>query len=127
MKREPTQTPDWAAMIEQMVDKGLTHADIGKAMGSVLTLRMIRHYRLGVQPLHYRGEAMIQLWCETMAAQRGALPMMELVRGHRVAKREAESGPQVTRLPNWPPGEILKPKNAPKRRAVRRAPETAEK
>lgn len=103
-----------------MTSKGLTHADIGKAMGSVLTLRMLRHYRLGVQPLHYRGEAMILLWCETLGAERAALPTMELVRGHRVAGRETENGPRVQALPNWPPGEILKPKNAPKRKAKQR-------
>jgi hypothetical protein len=101
--RAPARTPDWGLMIEQLIHRGMTAKQIGDAMSSVLTVRMIDHYRSGVQPIHFRGEALITLWCKTLKAQRDALPMAELVRGHRVANRNVQTGPRVQSVPDWPP------------------------
>lgn len=99
-----TQTaPDWAVMIEQMVGKGLTFADIAKATQSVLTDRMVKHYAAGVQPLYWRGEAMIVLWCNALKASRSDLPMCEIVRGHRVTPSKENPAPVLRNLPAWPP------------------------
>jgi hypothetical protein len=105
-----TQTaPDWAVMIEQMVAAGLTFADIAKATQSVLTDRMVKHYAAGVQPLHWRGEAMIVLWCKEMRSDRAALPTCEIVRGHRVTPSKENPSPVLRNLPAWPPSPAVVP------------------
>lgn len=114
MKRNPI-SPDWAVMIEQMVNRGLSFSDIAKATASVLTDRMVKHYAAGVQPLHWRGEAMIGLWCKTLGQKREALPTCEIIRGHRVIKAPENPTPQLQNLPAWPP--------VPKRKYTRRAVE----
>lgn len=93
------QTPNWAALIDQLLAFGLTHRQIGNAMASVLTVRMVRHYQLGTQPTHYRGELLIGLWCSTLNRKREDMPLAELIRGHRVAKREPDAGPRIQSLP----------------------------
>ena len=101
---KPTQTaPDWAQMIEQMVQAGLTFADIAKATQSVLTDRRVKHYAAGVQPLYWRGEAMLVLWCQSLKSDRTALPMCEIVRGHRVTPSKDNPSPVLRHLPAWPP------------------------
>ncbi|MEY2875249.1 MAG: hypothetical protein RLZZ373_2620 [Pseudomonadota bacterium] len=118
------QSPDWAAMIEQMCDRGLSYNDIGLATQSVLTVRMVRHYASGVQPLHWRGEQMIALWCETLQRSRADLPLAEVLRGHRRDgrrdHRSHDTGPRLQTLPAWPPAPqpAVKPV---KRKYVRRA------
>lgn len=101
--RAPQMAPDWGRMIEDMMRAGLKQGDIGKSMGVDLTDRMIGHYRAGVQPVYWRGEALVLLWCETVKKKREALPMLEVTRGHRVADNRAESGPRLRSLPQWPP------------------------
>lgn len=104
---KPAQTaPDWAAMIQQMVDAGLTFGDIAKATQSVLTDRMVKHYAAGVQPLYWRGEAMIVLWCQAMRADRSKLPMCAIVRGHRVTPSKVNPSPVLQDLPAWPPSPM---------------------
>jgi hypothetical protein len=110
-----TQTaPDWAVMIEQMVAAGLTFSDIAKATQSVLTDRMVKHYAAGVQPLYWRGEAMIVLWCKSLRADRAALPTCEIVRGHRVTQnKQVSTAPVLRNLPQWPaampaPAKVVK-------------------
>lgn len=115
MKHQQT-APDWAVMIEQMTAKGLTFADIAKATASVLTDRMVKHYAAGVQPLHWRGEAMIGLWCKTLNRRRDDLPTCEIIRGHRVIKTPENPTPQLQNLPAWPP--VVAPKRKYTRRAV---------
>lgn len=101
MRRQQT-TPDWGAMIDDMLCRGLSLRDVGKSMGCEITTRMLHHYRVGVQPLHWRGEGLIALWCKTTGQQRGEAPTMELVRGHRVDRNRVEAGPRVESLPDWP-------------------------
>ena len=93
-----TAFDDWA---------GLTFADIAKATQSVLTDRMVKHYAAGVQPLYWRGEAMIVLWCKSLRADRAALPMCEIVRGHRVTPSKANPAPVLRSLPAWPPSPAV--------------------
>lgn len=117
--KHKTTTPDWALMIHQLLEGGLTTRKIGDAMSFVLTNRMVRHYQLGVQPLHFRGEALIALWCSTLKRERGDLPTMELSRGHRVDNRERTQALQapVVNLPAWPPAPSV-PNNRRGRRAI---------
>lgn len=101
MKHEK-QTPDWAEMIEQLKGRGLSTRDISNAMGADITDRMLNHYRAGTQPMHWRGEGLIALWCKTLELERSDLPLMLLVRGHRVDRNRVEEGPRLQRLPSWP-------------------------
>lgn len=100
--KHATQTPDWALMIEQLQEHGLLIREIAVSMGAQLTDRMMSHYRAGAQPLHWRGEGLIALWCKTMDVGREGLPQMDLVRGHRVDVNRTKTGPRLQELPDWP-------------------------
>lgn len=116
--RQPQKAPDWPLMIDQLVEQGSTLRDIGTAMHTcMLTNQMLRAYRAGVQPLHYRGEALVALWCEKLGKKRDDLPMALVVRGHRVQhNRELPAGPQQhAALPQWPPVLAVAKKVAAKR------------
>lgn len=86
MKRLTQNAPDWGQLISDVVSTGLSHGQIGERMGAMLTTRMLRHYAEGVQPVHFRGEALVLLWCERMELDRTELPMLEVVRGHRAIR-----------------------------------------
>lgn len=90
-------------MIGQIVDSGLNHRQIGDATGSVLTRNMIRHYELGVQPLYWRGEAMIVLWMQATGKAREDVPTQEVVVPHRVPQTARRPTGVKVNLPAWPP------------------------
>lgn len=81
------RAPNWAAIIDDMRDAGLSGHEIGRAMCCQLTDRMISYYAQGVQPLHWRGEAMIALWQATTGRTREMLPMHEIDKGASRIKR----------------------------------------
>jgi len=114
-----TQAPDWASMILDLRKKQMTFAEIGKAMDSVLTERMLKHYAAGAQPAHWRGELLIKLWCVTIGKKREDLPTCDIVRGHRAVRKEPEQGPRLQNLPQWPlvPKVKAKPSRKPKAKA----------
>lgn len=99
MRNEPTVSFDWATIIDQLVTAGLSREDIN---GGMLTDKMLAHYRKGVQPLHWRGERIILLWCKTTGLPRDQAPTKEVIRGHRVDRRLIP-GPRLQALPQWPP------------------------
>lgn len=121
MKREQT-VRDWWAMIDQLMRKGLNLKEIGDAMGCQITHRMICHYRAGVQPLHWRGECLLDLWCRTTNQDRSAAPTTQLVRGRRRVdfNRPLPTGPQMQSLPDWPKAAppTVNPLKARKRKEV---------
>lgn len=96
------QAFDWAAMIEQLLTLGMSERGIGRVMQSELTRRMIEAYRRGAQPLHWRGELLVRLWCTETKKDRAAAPRCDVVRGHRVDRRHIITGPQIQSLPQWP-------------------------
>jgi len=101
MRRTHT-APDWALMIDHLVDTGLTHRQIGDATGAQLTKNMVRHYRAGVQPLYWRGEAMIVLWMQATGKLREEVPTQQVIAPYRVP--QGARAPEVRiNLPNWPP------------------------
>lgn len=101
MKRQTV--PDWGEMIDALMRAGLTIRQVGDCMSVQVTERMLHHYRNGAQPLHWRGEALIGLWCRTLRRERDEVPLMDLVRGHRVDRNRETSGPVLRSLPAWPP------------------------
>jgi len=116
MKHKATSY-DWAAMIEQLLGLGLSERGIGRVMQSELTRRMIEAYRRGAQPLHWRGELLMRLWCDETKQERTAAPVCQVVRGHRVDRREV-TGPQVQSLPQWPPAVPVAVKPVKRKKAV---------
>ena len=92
---------NWAQILDDLRAHGVARDEIHFAIGAQLTHNMIRHYRRGVQPLHWRGERLLALWCSKTHKARDSAPTQEIERGHRVAKRTA-LGPRLQLLPAWP-------------------------
>lgn len=97
------QVTDWNWLLTDLLRAGLNWQQIGNRLGVQFSDRMIKYYAAGAQPLHFRGEAMIRLWSEVSGKDRAALPTVELIRGHRVARKPIDHAPQLQALPNWPP------------------------
>lgn len=118
-----TSAVDWAAVINALLERGLTMRAVGDAMQLQLTARMLQHYEIGVQPAHFRGEGLIALWCDKTGKSRDNLPTCDLVRGHRVERnREPDASPRLQELPQWPaaaPVSVKPVKRKYTKRAVR--------
>ena len=72
------QTTDWFRLITDLMQAGIPMRKIGETMGlSQLTGQMLRHYRAGVEPLHWRGEALVAFWCKTTGHPREQRPMRD--------------------------------------------------
>ena len=115
------QSYDWARMIDQLVSLGMSECQIGRAMQSALTRRMMEFYRKGAQPLYWRGALLVSLWCDKTGQPEGAAPVCEVTRGHRSTSRRMQvPGPRLQSLPNWPPPKEPK-KPGPKPRVLQAA------
>lgn len=101
--RTKLTTYDWAAMLEHINGSGMSDDQIRRELGGVLTKRMVGKYRGGVQPLYYRGNLMLDLWCRVTGKAPDLAPLAEVVRGHRVDRRLVKTGPAMESLAQWPP------------------------
>lgn len=97
-------------MILDLRRLSMTFSEIGKAMESVLTERMLKHYAAGAQPAHWRGELLIALWIDKTGKKREGLPMCAIIRGHRAVRKEQDEAPRMQNLPQWPPVKKAKSK-----------------
>lgn len=80
------QTTDWFQLITDLMQAGIPMRRIGETMGfAQLTGQMLRHYRAGVEPLHWRGEALVEFWCKTTARPREERPMRDKGGRYRAA------------------------------------------
>lgn len=115
--------PAWGVLIEQIVAAGLTHAVIGERMGAMLTSRMLRAYADGAQPVHFRGEALIALWCATLKRAREDMPMLPVERGHRASRPKiADLSPRMANVQALvaavrPPQQLVKQQGAQRKAA----------
>ena len=113
---KPIAANDWSAMLNELSDLGVGSRRISEAMGGEVTDRMLRVYRNGVQPTHWRGEALLALWCEMTGKNRETAPQCQVIRGHR-----AGSAPRDTKHAEYTAGFLaawaqigvtqVKPKN----------------
>jgi len=72
------QTTDWFQLITDLMQAGIPMRRIGETMGfAQLTGQMLRHYRAGVEPLHWRGEALVTFWVKTTGKPREQRPVRE--------------------------------------------------
>lgn len=89
MKAKP-RMPDWAAMIDDLVESGMDLRAIGVALSWTVTPRMVAHLRFGVQPLPRRGAAITALWCERMKCAVEAIPVFGEARTVPVKPRRSK-------------------------------------
>lgn len=108
MRAEPMSC-DWARLIADLMALGLTGQEIH---GGMLSDKMLRHYRAGTQPQHWRGERILLLWCQRMGRTREDAPQRPVVRGHRV-RAQAVQGPVLQELPAWPVAVPITPRKKP--------------
>jgi hypothetical protein len=101
MRRELPTAPDWPAVISQILAAGVARTDVLKRVGS--THRALWHLERGVQPLFYRGELLVALWCEATGRTRSDVPMTLVIRGFRKARQALDRSPKLQSLPDWPP------------------------
>lgn len=114
---------DWYTLLQQIMERGVTLKSVEQRLGGYqISNHMLRHYRAGAQPLHWRGEAMISLWCEVTGKARAGLPTTTLIRNHRVDHNRARR--MEVNLPQWPPAPQPSVKPG-KRRRTKEAAEFA--
>ena len=87
----PLQSPDWFALITDLIYLGVPMKEISRRMGATASESALRNYRAGAQPLYVRGEALIRLWMETTGKQAEDMPRCAFVRGHRAERRPAQN------------------------------------
>lgn len=99
---KPT-APDWPQIIAQIVATGMTELEIAKQPGVALTLKAIRYLaQEGRQPIFHRGECLVLLWCARTGNRRDAVPVADVIRGHRKARIARDTSPRLQSLPTWP-------------------------
>jgi len=92
----PPRKTDWFAVITELQTKhGIAMLRIGKAMELALTESMLRAYRAGAEPAHWRGNLLLLFWCEVTGKHADQRPMMDVIRGHRAAGRIRPSHPSM--------------------------------
>ena len=78
------QTTDWFMLITELMRTGIPMRKIGENMGMVqLTEAMLRHYRAGTEPAHWRGELLVTFWCKTTGKERELRPMRDRIGRYR--------------------------------------------
>lgn len=101
-RRHVDVAPDWGKLLDDL-QAVMPLRKIAEAMGlTMITESMLRSYRGGVQPMFWRGDALVTLWCDTMKVERENVPRIPVVRGHRTQRRLVDTSPRVMALPNWP-------------------------
>lgn len=111
--------PDWPAMIATL-EATFTLAQISSALGFASSYRVIQHYKRGSQPLYYRGERLIALWCATLDKTRADVPEVPVRKPYRVPQgiRKAEPTIVVPVFPVQPPTIIKRGPGRPKKVAA---------
>jgi len=77
------QTPDWFAIVTELIYLGHSIKDMGRQLDPLITESMLRYYRSGGEPLYVRGEALLRFWSEKTGKAVSQVPMRPFTRGHR--------------------------------------------
>lgn len=93
-------TLDWGLMVEQLLAHGVTRSQVHAGL---MSDRIVAHYAKGVEPLHWRGERILSLWCKTLGKSRDEAPTRPVVFGHRAERGSKDRSPKALNLPAWPP------------------------
>ena len=65
---------DWTEIILDLRRAGMRQHEIAKAAGKAAGEAAIRSYLAGATPVHWRGEILLDLWCERTGKPRDAAP-----------------------------------------------------
>ena len=81
---------DWFRLLWDLVQHGIPLRTI--AARTDIAEATLRGYLAGSHPVHWRGEALIVLWCATCNRGREDVPTVELYIAPRVVERKAGPG-----------------------------------
>lgn len=76
----------WGPMLSELQAAGVGSRRMSEAMGGQITDRMLRAYASGIQPMHWRGEVILAMWCEVTGKAREQAPRVEVVIGRRASR-----------------------------------------
>jgi hypothetical protein len=79
------QSVDWWRLLWDLTQRDVSLAETARMLDQ--NRETIRGYAYGSQPPHWRGELMIELWCEVCGKTRQDVPMCDLVITPRVVDR----------------------------------------
>jgi hypothetical protein len=96
MRRDIPTAPNWSQVIAQILATGLPRVTIWKELG--ISERALACLERDVQPLFYRGEKLVALWCASTGKARAEIPLTEVVRGHRRARQAVDQSPKAIDL-----------------------------
>lgn len=71
-RRGSVQAIDWFRLVWDMVQRGHTVVEIAEAI--VARESTVRLYLAGAQPKHWRGELLLQMWCDVTGRRRDEAP-----------------------------------------------------
>jgi hypothetical protein len=77
---------DWFRLLWDLIQRGYSIADVSKLAD--IPESTMKGYMRGSHPVHWRGEALVHVWCKTCGKPREALQMTELYTGPRVVERK---------------------------------------
>lgn len=81
---KPVEAIDWFRLVWDLIQHGQTLTSVAQTAGIPRT--SLNDYMRGGQPMHWRGERMIDLWCVVCSKPRSELPMVQLSVMPRVVK-----------------------------------------
>lgn len=107
--RTQIQRTDWFAVITELQTKhGIPIDRIGRRMGlEQMTPSMLRHYRMGTEPVHWRGDLLLTFWCEVTGKAMASRPMVDVIHRANVRGRIRPSHPSMQAPAPTPPTESL--------------------
>lgn len=79
------QAVDWFRLLWDLMQRDLALSDVATMTGQ--HRETVRGYLYGSQPPHWRGELLIELWCEVCKKPREDVPVCELTISPRVMSR----------------------------------------
>jgi hypothetical protein len=82
---------DWFRVLWDLARIGISMPEIERRTG--ISSSALYGYREGSHPQHWRGEMLIDMWCDVMDKPRASLPMVSIV----LAPRVVHARPQVRR------------------------------
>jgi hypothetical protein len=76
----------WADLLLNLREAGMAWPEISRALR--IPIATLQGYAwMGSVPPHHRGECIVMLWCERTGKARDAVPMTDIYRAERVARR----------------------------------------
>lgn len=72
---------DWFRVLVELQCRGLSNHDVSRCIG--VAARTVGGWKMGAEPSHRDGDALVQLWCSVCEKGREELPMARPMTAHR--------------------------------------------